>query len=109
MKDLPSVPVATASAVGPRVDDLAAERAALDVARTALGRGDGANALAACDDHSRKYPRGALAEEREAIAVQALVLEHRGDDARARAERFRKTHPRSILLPAVLAAAGIDP
>jgi hypothetical protein len=109
MKDLPLVPVAAADAGPARGDDLAAERAALDVARTALGRGDGANALAACDEHARKYPRGALAEEREAIAVQALVLEHRGDDARARAERFRKAHPRSILLPAVLAAAGIDP
>lgn len=112
LKDLPLVaapPAAAAEAGAPRADDLAAERAALDVARTALGRGDGANALSACDDHARRYPRGALAEEREAIAVQALVLEHRGDDARARAERFRKTHPRSILLPAVLAAAGIDP
>ncbi|MDB4936956.1 MAG: hypothetical protein JWP87_3928, partial [Labilithrix sp.] len=83
--------------------------AALDVARTALGRGDGPNALAACDDHARRFPRGALGEEREAIAVQALVLEQRTTDARARAERFRKRHPRSILLPAVLAAAGLDP
>jgi hypothetical protein len=110
MKDLPSVPSAAVEAGGARNGaDLAAERALLDVARTALGRGDGANALAACDDHARKFPRGALAEEREAIAVQALVLEHHGEDARTRAERFRKTHPRSILLPAVLAAAGIEP
>jgi hypothetical protein len=125
-KDLPPAPSAASAASAATVvagangavdaassarggDDLAAERAALDVARTALGRGDGANALVACDDHARKFPRGALAEEREAIAVQALVLEHRPDDARARAERFRKTHPRSILLPAVLAAAGVEP
>lgn len=116
-KDLPSAPsvaVAGTNTVGdaPAVrggDDLAAERASLDVSRTALGRGDGVNALVACDEHARKFPRGALAEEREAIAVQALVLEHRSDDARARAERFRKTHPRSILLPAVLAAAGVEP
>jgi hypothetical protein len=110
MKDLPSVPSVAVDAGGARNGaDLAAERALLDIARTALGRGDGANALAACDDHARKFPRGALGEEREAIAVQALVLEHRGEDARTRAERFRKTHPRSILLPAVLAAAGIEP
>jgi hypothetical protein len=117
-KDLPSAPsIASATNAGTGAaasaarggDDLAAERAALDVARTALGRGDGANALVACDEHARKFPRGALGEEREAIAVQALVLEHRSDDARARAERFRKTHPRSILLPAVLAAAGVEP
>ena len=95
--------------VGAGAADLAAERTMLDVARTALGRGNGANTLVACDDHARRFPRGALAEEREAIAVQALVLEHRGDEARARAERFRKTHPRSILLPAVLAAAGVEP
>jgi hypothetical protein len=114
MKDLPSVPtvasaVSTGSAAGPAGNELAAERALLDVARTALGRGAGTNALTACDDHARKFPRGVLAEEREAIAVQALVLEHRSEDARGRAERFRKTYPRSILLPAVLAAAGVDP
>lgn len=106
MKDLPSVASAPARSGG---SDLAAERALLDVARTALGRGAGANALTSCDEHAKKFPGGALAEEREAIAVQALVLEHRPEDARARAERFRKTHPRSILLPAVLAAAGVDP
>jgi hypothetical protein len=89
--------------------DLEAERALLDVARTALGRGDGAHSLGACDEHARRFPRGALGEEREAIAVQALVLEHREGEAKARAERFRKTHPRSILLPAVLAAAGVGP
>jgi hypothetical protein len=105
-QDLPTVPNAVTSRPPP---DLAAERALLDVARTALGRGAGGNALAACDDHARKYPRGSLAEEREAIAVQALVLEGRNEDARARAERFRRTHPRSIFLPAVLAAAGVDP
>lgn len=105
----PVVPASGSAAPGASALDLAAERTMLDVARTALGRGNGANALVACDDHARRFPRGALAEEREAIAVQALVLEHRGEDARARAERFRKTHPRSILLPAVLAAAGVEP
>lgn len=87
---------------------LEAERAMLDVARTALGRGDGPHALGACDDHARKFPRGVLAEEREAIAVQALLLAQRSDDARARAERFQKSYPRSIFLPAVLAAVGFE-
>lgn len=110
LKDLPSLPTAPGEAAhASRSADLAAERASLDVARTALARGDGANALAGCDDHERRFPRGALAEEREAIAVQALVLSHRGDEARARAERFRRAHPRSILLPAVLAGAGAEP
>ncbi|MBS2020034.1 MAG: hypothetical protein JST00_44645 [Deltaproteobacteria bacterium] len=104
---LPSARVAAASASSGNA--LEAERALLDVARTALGRGDGPNALDACDAHAKKFPRGALGEEREAIAVQALVLAQRSEDAKQRAERFRKAYPRSILLPAVLAAAGIEP
>jgi len=110
LNDLPSIaPSSSAPAATARSgNDLEAERALLDVARTALGRGDGANALTACEGHARRFPRGALGEEREAIAVQALVLEQRGEDARLRAERFRKAYPRSILLPAVLAAAGIE-
>lgn len=112
LNDLPSATPAngapSVSARGTGGSALEAERALLDVARTALGRGDGTNALAACDDHARKFPRGALGEEREAIAVQALVLGQRGEDAKLRAERFRKAYPRSILLPAVLAAAGIE-
>jgi hypothetical protein len=107
-EDLPTVPSAAASSRA-APPDLAAERALLDVARTALGRGAGGNALVACEDHARRYPRGSLAEEREAIAVQALVLDHRSEDAKERAERFRRTYPRSIFLPAVLAAAGVDP
>jgi hypothetical protein len=112
--DLPSAAAVVAGpasfTASPRPgSDLEAERALLDVARTALGRGEGAHSLGACDEHARRFPRGALGEEREAIAVQALVLEHREGEAKARAERFRKTHPRSILLPAVRAAAGVEP
>lgn len=87
--------------------DLAAERAVLDVARTALGRGDPAHALASTDEHARRFPRGALAEEREAIAVQALAQSGRAEEARSRALRFKKDHPESILLPAVLAAGAV--
>lgn len=110
LNDLPSIAPSSSApaAIARSGNDLEAERALLDVARTALGRGDGANALTACEGHARRFPRGALGEEREAIAVQALVLEQRGEDARLRAERFRRAYPRSILLPAVLAAAGIE-
>jgi hypothetical protein len=103
--DLPAVPAVSANRAA---GELGAERALLDIARTALGRGDGANALANADDHARRFPRGALSEEREAIAVQALLLERRRQEAKDRAERFRRAYPKSILLPAVLAAAEID-
>jgi hypothetical protein len=102
-----SAPSATTSAAAPAPaasDSLSAERALLDPARIALGKGDGANALAAVDRHAAKYPTGKLAEEREAIAVQALVRLGRKDEARARGARFLSRYPQSVLSPAVEAA-----
>ena len=105
-KPMPAASVAAHAS--PPTSDLAAERAVLDVARTALGRGDADNALSAATEHAKKFPRGALSEEREAIAVQALAAGGRKGEARARAERFKKAHPESILLPAVLASGGVE-
>ncbi len=98
-----AAPVAIISARPPG-DSLAAERALLDPARTALGRGDGASALAAAAKHEVAFRGGALAEEREAIAVQALVQVKRKEEARARGERFLVRYPGSVLAPAVKAA-----
>ncbi len=89
--------------------DLAAERAIVEAARTSLSRSRGAAALEALDDHARRFPHGRLAEEREALAVQALVALGRGAEAKERAVRFRRTFPESILLPAVAAAIGSIP
>jgi hypothetical protein len=88
---------------------LGAERALLDVARSAFGRGQGDEALAALARHEKLYPSGQLAEEREALAVRVLVSTQRGDLARARAARFRRLYPRSVMLPAVEAALGSLP
>ena len=88
---------------------LEAERALLDVARTALGRGDGANALHATDEHARKFPRGILSEEREAMSIQALRLLHRDDEAEARLGRFRGRFPSSLIRPALEAPEGGAP
>ena len=80
---------------------LAAERALIERARMALARGQSGAALEAVDAHAKGYPRGRLAEEREAIAVQALVQGGRTADARARADRFRATYPNSVFGAAV--------
>jgi hypothetical protein len=81
-----------------------AERRLLDTARSALARGDYDAALQSLAEHSKKYPAGSLAVEREAIAIRALAESSRMDQARARAARFRARWPRSLLLPAVEAA-----
>jgi hypothetical protein len=87
-------------------DPVADERKILDLARGAVEQEDGAGALAATDAHARKYPRGVFVQEREAIAVRALVLLGRTDEARTRVERFRARFPDSLLLPALESTAG---
>ena len=88
---------------------IALEQAILDTARVALGREDAAAALAATATHARRFPRGQLSEEREAIAIQALVLLHRDADAHARADAFAHAYPDSALMPAIQEALGSLP
>jgi len=81
--------------------ELAAESAILDIARTAIARGEADHAIAAVDRHASTFPQGVLREEREALGVKALVLAGRADDARARAAQFRAKYPESLFLPAL--------
>jgi hypothetical protein len=81
----------------------------LDRARDALAQDDGPRALAVLDQHAQTFPRPRLAEEREALAVQALVIASRYAEARARGARFRTTWPSSLFLPAVDASLGSIP
>lgn len=95
---------ATASArteASDRDESFAREVALIQMARTALARGDNAGALGATEEHRRRFPRGRMVEERESIAIQALASAHRNDEAHARATQFKANYPRSILLPAI--------
>jgi hypothetical protein len=100
---LPRVPSASAraSANHAPVSDLAEEQALVDRARAALSRGRVADALAATDEHARRFPRGRLAEEREVIAIQALLGSGNRPTAEVRADRFRKSFPKSVFLPSL--------
>jgi hypothetical protein len=101
----PEAPLANPSSSAPSRDvALAAERAILDIARTALGRGDGVHALEATNRHAREFPRGQMTEEREAIAVQALAKLGRKEEAAARGARFKERYPGSVLTPVIDAA-----
>lgn len=83
---------------------LRAERKIIEIARTALGRGQLAGALEHLRRHARQFPTGELAEEREALMIQALAAHEDVDEARARADRFRTRFPHSLFAPAVDAA-----
>jgi hypothetical protein len=92
---------ASSAATAAPVDSLTTEREILDAARTALARGEPQNGIAALQSHIKLFPRGTLAEEREALYVRILVA--MGDDgsARARAARFQQRFPNSIFMPVI--------
>jgi hypothetical protein len=80
---------------------LAAERAVIEVARTAMARGEPELALRALDEHAARFPLGRLSEERDALAVRALAGAGRTAEARVRASEFRRHYPGSLLSPLV--------
>jgi hypothetical protein len=105
----PSATVAPPVTAPPKPGSDAAEQLALEKIRSALKSGDSAAALAAVVEHEKKYPAGAHAEEREALAVQALARAGRTADAKARAERFHQRFPGSFFTSIVDNAAGAKP
>ncbi len=55
-----------------------------------------ASAIRLLATHRARFPDGALAEEREALFVEALHARGRHDEARAALDRFRTRYPRSV-------------
>jgi hypothetical protein len=102
-------PATRASSAGGASSSISAERVLLDDARAAVASGDAARALSLVDEHARRFPRAQLWEEREALAIQALVHARRYDEARARGARFRASAPNSLFLPAIDASLASIP
>ncbi|HKQ68822.1 MAG TPA: hypothetical protein VJT73_05755 [Polyangiaceae bacterium] len=98
-KDLAPTPSSTGSSSGD--SNLGGERAIIDRARRAFGAGEYASAERALDAHARQFPVGVLREEREALAIKALLAQGRSDEGRRRAAQFRERFPQSLFGPAV--------
>jgi outer membrane protein assembly factor BamD (BamD/ComL family) len=81
--------------------ELAAERALIETAQTAMARRDAAAALATLERAASRYPSGRLEEERENLRVQCLIQVGRHAEARAVGDRFRKRFPASMMLGVV--------
>jgi hypothetical protein len=77
----------------------------LKQARSALGA-DPLQAFALSERCRAQYPNGAFAQEREYIAISALVRLGRPDDARSRASVFRMHYPNSAYLPRLARMLG---
>lgn len=54
--------------------------------------------LKLAEEHGARFPKSSLAQEREVLAIDALVKLGRKDEARARLERFAKQWPTSAHL-----------
>ena len=89
-----------ASSPRPR-ESYAPELRLLGRANLAYARAEYAAALALLVEHSRRFPVGRLAEERDALRVRALVASGRTIEARRAADAFDKRFPRSVLRPRV--------
>ncbi len=73
------------------------EIALLKRAREALARNPG-TALALAEQHRELYPKGRLGQEREVIAVTALMRMGLPTSAKDRAEQFKRSYPRSAYI-----------
>jgi hypothetical protein len=91
--ELAPSPAPTAPAK-PIVTPPISEAELLEQARSAL-KSDPARALARANEHARRFPRGALVQEREVIAIKALRQLGRAADADKRADSFSKAFPGS--------------
>jgi TolA-binding protein len=75
---------------------LAQEQSLVDTARAALTRGRAADAFSATEEHARTFPNGRLSEDRENLAISALMSLGRKGEATARLQRFHKRFPKSL-------------
>jgi hypothetical protein len=88
-------PDTTTAAVAEQGSALTREVEALDRVRQAVRARDSREALRLLDELERSQPARVLAQEAEALRVEALFAAGERGAARARAERFLAAHPHS--------------
>jgi hypothetical protein len=98
----PIAPVETADPAEPAAQKPRgpSEAQLLKQAQSAL-KDDPARALALTRVHKQRFPSGALAQEREVIAIEAMRRLGRSSDAARRVQEFRRENPDSAHLPRI--------
>jgi hypothetical protein len=86
---------AVAAPVDRNDDALMEQSAQLLSARRALAGGNLERARQILRQHARRWPRGALEQEREILLIDTIAASGDQTDARRRAERFLQRHPDS--------------
>jgi predicted Zn-dependent protease len=69
----------------------------LDQARAAIRQGRPNEALARLDEHSTRFPKGALSLEAQVLRVQGLAAAGRTEEASRRAKRILSRSPNSVV------------
>lgn len=90
---------------GAKTDPFTAELDLLQRTHGAYTRRDFSAALTLIAEHARRFPKGHLAEQREALRVRSLAGSGRADEAHRAAAAFAIQFPRSVLLPRVEGAS----
>jgi hypothetical protein len=86
------------ASAGTAADDPAAELALLERAQRAL-QGEPRAALALAREHGRRFVRGQFVQEREMIAIEAMLQLGNRAAAEQRGKRFLRDHPASSHTP----------
>jgi hypothetical protein len=108
LPEVAPVPAAVPPSLSPAAS-LREERRLLELARDAIIRDEPAEALGPAEIHATRFPRGVLAEERDALRIRALAHLGRLDEARTRLTEMRVAHPHSFLLEGAAADVGTIP
>jgi len=99
-------PSASGAAAAPASSgSLQDELALIRAADAALRAGNPARALALTDEHARRFPRGALSEERAGMRILALCA--MGNASSSGAAAFLASHAGSPLAPRIRTACGL--
>lgn len=99
-------PAASPAAAAPRVrDSLAREVALLSRATSELRAGHAAAALKVLDEHRRRFPSGALSEERQAAKAQALCVLGRVSEGRVELAQLTPGSPAAASAQRICAGA----
>ena len=91
------------------VDSLPEEVRLLSTAERQLNDGLGDEALTTLSEHERRFPRGALAEERVFAHVETLCALGRFADAATELARLAHAHPKSLHLESAKRFCGAAP
>lgn len=99
---------ATATAAAERTAlPIQQELAALDLARSALARGDGAGALRSVDAYRTTFPRGQLGREATVLEIEARLRTGDRSTAERLGRTFLQSAPDSPLAPRVRSLLGL--